>query len=161
LYVTFASFGMLACLAGIGGLLAAQHRQVGALVPLAPLLLGVFLTTTLFHPSTRYRLPLLIVFAPLAGYACARAEQALRQGHWPLSVIVAAIVLGFGLRSATRGLQHPGVWQMRVAESAAMANDLPECRSRVRAALEAEPDSPEVGARIAFIRVLLPSCGSL
>jgi 4-amino-4-deoxy-L-arabinose transferase-like glycosyltransferase len=159
LYVPFASFGMLACFAALGVWWAARERNLGALLGLLPVVAGVFAVTTLFHPSTRYRLPLLVVLAPLSGLAWVRARQSLREGRrWPL-LLLGALTALFAVQNAARDLSRPGSWQLRVAEAAAVAGDLEECRARLQAALVAEPDAPEVQARARYVASLLPGCG--
>lgn len=160
LHLTFASFGLLASLALVGGLLSARSGSWRALLALAPVVLGIFLTTTLFHPSTRYRLPLLISFAVLTGLTLARAEQAIAARSWRLPLLVALLTGAFAIRNAARGLEHPGMWELRVAESAAMAGDLPECRSRVAAAFAREPGSDAVLARARYVTSLQPGCAT-
>lgn len=158
LYLTFATFGMLVCLANIGVWVAARNGSAGALLALLPIVLGVFLTTTLFHPSTRYRLPLLIAFAPLTGLTLMHAEQAFRAGKRRLPAALALLVLAFAARGATRGLDHPGLWELRVAESAAMAGDLPECRARIESALRREPGVEAVQRRARYVAGLQAAC---
>jgi hypothetical protein len=158
LYLTFATFGMIACTALVGAWLTIKERAWRALVVLLPIVLGILATTTLFHPSTRYRLPLLVAFAPLSGLAWVRAVAAYRHGARGLLALLVLVSVVFSVRGATRSLEHPGAWQLRVAEAAAMANDLPECQARVRAALSIEPDSPSVRARTTYVARLLPAC---
>jgi len=141
LYLTFVTFGMLTCTGVIGGWLAINERRWPALAALAPILFGVLLTTSLFHPSTRYRLPLVVVWAPLSGLAWAKALADFRQGRRTLIAVLGLIAVGFLVRGSTRGLDHPARWHLRVAEAAATANDLPECHARVLSALRAEPNA--------------------
>jgi 4-amino-4-deoxy-L-arabinose transferase-like glycosyltransferase len=158
LYATFASFGMLACFAALGAWYVLRERNWRALLALGPIAAGVLATTTLFHPGTRYRLPLVIVLALLGGVAWARALAALREGaRAPLLGLCALLAL-FAVRGASRGLSRPGMWELRVAEAAAVAGDLPECRARLRAAATAEPAAADVRERARYVAGLLPGC---
>jgi hypothetical protein len=159
LYVTFASFGMLACFAALGAWLALRAGDRRALLALAPVLAGVLAVTTLFHPSTRYRLPLLVVLAPLAGLAWAHAQRCLTEARRAPLLALCGLTLLFAGLNAKRGLSRPGIWQLRAAEAAAVAGDLPECRSRLRAAAAAEPDAADVRDRARYVASLLPACG--
>jgi len=145
LRLTFVSFGMLACWAALG-LFYARRR---ALV-LLPIVLGVLCVTTMFHPSARYRLPLVLALAPLAGLAWARADRRLR-------IVLATIVVVFVVHDLRRGLAHPGLWQLRVAESAAVAGDYATCHDRVVRARELEP-TPEVDERARYVSRILRGC---
>jgi hypothetical protein len=159
LYVTFASFGMLACFAALGAWLALRAGNRRALLALAPVLVGVLAVTTLFHPGTRYRLPLLVVFAPLAGLVWARAYRGLTEARRAPLLALCGLTLLFAGLNANRGLSRPGIWQLRAAEAAAVAGDLPECRIRLRAAAAAEPDAADVRDRARYVASLLPACG--
>lgn len=158
LYLTFASFGMLTCFAVLGIWYARRERNTQALFGLLPVMAGVLVVTTLFHPSTRYRLPLLVALAPLSGLAWARSLAFMRAGrHASIAALCACTAL-FAFVNARRGLSLPGAWELRVAEAAAMAGDLPECRRRLLAALSAEPASAEVRDRARYVSSLLPGC---
>lgn len=159
LYVTFASFGMLACFAALGVWRALRESKRRALLAFAPVLAGVLAVTTLFHPSTRYRLPLLVVFAPLAGLAWAHAQRSLTEARRGPLLALCGLTLLFAGLNASRGLERPGIWQLRVAEAAAVAGDLPECRARLRAAVAAEPRAADVRDRARYVASLLPACG--
>lgn len=145
LRLTFVSFGMLACWALVG--LAFARKDA---LPLLPIALGVLCVTTMFHPSARYRLPIVLALAPLAGLAWARADRRLRAA-------LAAIAVVFVVHDLRRGLQHPGLWQLRVAESAAVAGDYATCHDRVVLARTLEP-TPEVDERARYISRILRGC---
>lgn len=158
LYVAFATFGLLASLAACGLYLLARARCLADTFALAPVLFGILTVTTLFHPSTRYRLPILVALAPLAGVALAHAHsewQAQRRVPALAAVGLAALFCLLGTR---RGLSQPGMWELRVAESAAMAGDLPECRARVLRAVERQPHDQLVLDRARYVGGLMPAC---
>ncbi|MEO6954179.1 MAG: hypothetical protein ABI321_20415 [Polyangia bacterium] len=138
------SFGMLASWALVGAWYAVRDRKGAVLLPVV---LGIFAVTTLFHPSARYRLPLVLALAPLAGLAWSRADRRL----------LAAIGLVFLVHGLRRGLEHPGLWQLRVAESAAVAGDEETCVARVHRARELEP-GPAVEERARYVATIMSSC---
>ena len=138
------SFGLLASWGVVGAWFAIRERH-GAL--LVPVVLGIFAVTTLFHPSTRYRLPLVVALAPLAGLAWTRADRRL----------LAAIAVVFVVHGLGRALEHPGLWQLRVAESAAVSGDAETCVRRLHRARELEPCAL-VEARAAYIATIMSSC---
>ena len=144
LRLLFVSFGMLVSWALVGAWYAVRARRGTLLIPLV---LGIFAVTTLFHPSARYRLPLVLALAPLAGLAWSLADRRL----------LAAIGLVFLVHGLHRGLEHPGLWQLRVAESAAVAGDEDTCVTRVHRARQLEP-SQSVEERARYIATIMSSC---
>lgn len=158
LRLTWMSFGLLACWAACGAWLSFRRHRFSALTVLLPIFLGILTTTTLFHPSTRYRLPLLVVFAPLSGWLIHEALMQLKQGRKGLACVVAALAAIFLIRNETRTLTQPAFWQLRVAESAAVANDLDECRARLETARRLQPESSSVAGRAKYIGQFLPAC---
>lgn len=158
LCATFVSFGFLASAGAVGVFLCARARNRLGLWALAPVVIGILVTTTLFHPSTRYRLPLVVALAPLSGFAISKAWETARAGKPRLLALIGALALGWTAMSSTRVLSHPGMWHLRVAESAALASDLPECRARVDAAQKLEPNSSSVRERVAYVGSILPPC---
>ena len=72
------SFGGLLVLA-LWALMRSSAARRGS-VPMLPLVLGVLATTTLFHPSTRYRFALVIPLVTLGGMGAVAAAREL--GDW-------------------------------------------------------------------------------
>lgn len=160
LYFAWISFGLLLSLAVLGAIAVIRAGNWRSLVPLLPVVLGVIATTTMFHPSTRYRLPLAVALAPLAGLAVSEAIRLHRQGRSAMLRGVGLIALAFAVRSVTRPVSHPGLWELRVAESAVMAGDLPECRKRVATALQVEARSEQVRSRADYVLSINPACAA-
>ena len=159
LFVTWVSFGLLLSLGTVGGFALVRARGPRPILHLACVFFGVLATTTLFHPSTRYLLPMIVALAPLAGIALSEALRLYQRGHRRYLFALLVLAVGFGARNATRSVAHPGMWQLRVAEAAAVARDIPECRSRVSEARRLEPESSQIEDRAQYVISLLPPCG--
>jgi len=149
------SFGFLTLLGLLGAWFAARRHGAGILVPLLPIILGVLLTTTLYHPSSRYRVAMLLPLLMLGGLALQSILVVADRKR--KIVLVAAVVLVFSIFSVktwTYRLRRPGMWHLRVAESALVAGHVDEAARRIEKALELQPDDPEVIGRIEQLRNL-------
>jgi hypothetical protein len=135
------TFHVILLLALAGGALLVQRAGWRALLPIAPLILGALITTTLFHPSSRYRLPMVLALLPLtagglrwlAEWPSHRWGQGLRVG------LIALCVVSMG-RTYTYRLRHPASWHLEVARSAVQAGDWQTVRARARLALATAGD---------------------
>ncbi len=155
---SFVSFGMLLSLAALGLLLSVHDRKIGALWPLAPIVIGVLLTVTLVHPSSRYRLPLVIALLPLASHALVRAPQIVRL--WPRLVACAYVVLAIGYfawATLSYRLGYPAMWELRVAEAAVIAGDREEAFRRLDRAHAMAPSDPPIVERARYVASMLGS----
>jgi hypothetical protein len=151
------SFGMLLSFGGIGLLGALGNRKLRASAPLLAIALGTLLTTTLFHPSTRYRLPLVIALLPLAGYAWQLALGLPNRRSRLLSLsALSAIALTFGVVQALRPLDNPAFWQLRVAEAALEEGDFATVRKRLASARALAPADTQVRERADMLSARLP-----
>lgn len=160
LRLTGASFGMILVLAGLGAARRLEARARLALLPLVAVALGTLLTTILFHPSTRYRLPLLVSMLPLAGLACSTAfgrEAVTEAVRLRYRLLCLAILIGFGARGALHSLAHPALWELRVAESSALEGDSSSAHSRLARARALAPGDASVRARIVYVEQVLAS----
>ena len=149
LYAFPVSFGLLMLFAGFGAALLARERALRSAWPLAGLVLGTLATTALFHPSSRYRLPLALALALVGGAAVpaiARLERVRLRSALSAVLVVGALALG--ARHATRGLSAPAWWHVRVAESAVEAGDAALATERVRAAALLAPSDSALQRRI-------------
>src|SRR5690606_28970524 len=54
------SMGTLLVLGALGAVLVARRRGAREVLVQLPLIIGVVVVTTLFHPSSRYRLPMIV-----------------------------------------------------------------------------------------------------
>lgn len=138
-----ASFGVLLIL-GLAGAVAVWRRDGWrGLVPYLPLILGVIATTTLFHPSSRYRLPIVLPLALLSGHGIALLVEAWRDrmaARVGVVVVVAACALS-AYRVTTYELRHPALWELRVARGELERGDLERARDRARRAYETARDA--------------------
>lgn len=147
------SFGTLLVLAALGAALVGRRRGVGAVLEHAPLILCVVLVTTLFHPSSRYRLPMIVPLVALGSAGIVelfRIEQAaLRRG------IVAAVIVVCGalaIRHWTHALAHPAMWELQVAEGEYARGHVDASAARVVRAMELSEEGDETRRRIDVLR---------
>lgn len=146
------TFGMLLLLGVIGAALVWRRDGPRALLPLLPLAIAVVLTTTLFHPSSRYRLPIVIPLLMLAGPAIvglARIPQ--RRTRIALGGLVALACVALAVRTYAYELKSPAMWHLRVAEAEASYGDVSAARARIARARAAGAGDPEVEARIRYV----------
>ncbi|MCC7537349.1 MAG: hypothetical protein IT379_14095 [Deltaproteobacteria bacterium] len=143
------SFGAIALLALLGAAWIVRRRGPWALVPWLPLVVGTSLLTTLFHPSSRYRLPMVVPLVLVAAFGVASTLR-LRDVRARIGamVVVALIVGGFAARSWRYELRSPALWETRVAESAVVRGDLDEARRRIARARSLAPGDPDVARSI-------------
>lgn len=150
------SFGTLLLLGMVGAIALGRGRGVRALWPYAPLVLGVLLTTTLFHPSSRYRLPIVVPLLVLGAHGAvsiARMRPSRRRSMIAGAIVLACAALTY--RTIAYDLRHPGLWELRVAEGEAVRGDGGAARERIGRALAVEPDCPAVRERATYVRGLL------
>lgn len=135
LRLCFVSFGMLVSMGSLGLAVAWRSSKLRALAPWLAVAAGTLLTTTMFHPSTRYRLPLALALLPLTGlvwqHALALPAKRLRQAALAGLSLVG---LCFALVQFVRPLENPAFWQLRVAESALEEGNFALARERIAAA---------------------------
>lgn len=156
LRVLLVSFGMLLALAALGVLLSIRDRKLGLLWPLVPIVVGVLLTVTLVHPSSRYRLPLVIALLPLASHALVSAPQIVRPS-WRLAACAyaALVVAYFGWATHAYRLSYPAMWELRVAEAAVIAGDREEAFRRLDRAHAMAPSDPPIVERARYVTSML------
>ncbi len=147
--VTFHGIGILSILGMLG---LVRRSGMRALLPYLPYVLGAIATITLYHPSSRYRVVMVLPMLVLAGHGLAVLVSA-RKGkmrHLLVAAMVAACAV-LSYRTMAYELAYPGMWHLRVAEAEAMRGDLEATGLRIQKALEAEPASAEVRMRIKYI----------
>lgn len=151
------SFGALALFALLGAV--ALYRRDGplALAPHLPFVLGTIATTTLFHPSTRYRLAMVPVLVLFAAVGLMRLHALTPPRRRAISLGIAGVLFTFfTFRSATYEMRSPALWHLRVAEGAAVAGDADLRDTRIREALLLAPEDPQVRRRIEYVEGLRP-----
>jgi hypothetical protein len=143
------SMGVLLLLGALGAVVVVRRDGLRGLAPHLPLFLGVVLVTTLFHPSTRYRLSMAVPLVLLSAEALL-ALAALARQRRVLVALVAAACVALAVRHLAHPLANPGLWQVRVAEGEVLRGDVGAARARIARAL-ATGDRDAI-ARIALLR---------
>jgi hypothetical protein len=158
LVLTSISFGALLSLAVLGVFVCARQGSLPVLLPLVPIIAGVLATTTLFHPSSRYRLPLAVALIPVAAYALATLWRAEVSREQRLVLRGALVILVAYFASSTIGyeLRSPGMWQLRMAEAEIAAGDPKAAKRRIQRAIVEEPNDRGVRERAAYLIKTLP-----
>lgn len=141
------SFGLLLLWGLFGAGVLARERGVRALLPFAPLVIGVLITTTLYHPSTRYRLALILPLVLLAGVGFANVWQPKGAiPKWLGRVMLVASVLLAGLH--VRSTQYnQAEFEIQLAMSAGIQGDRPAEIAHARRAAELAPHDASVQQR--------------
>ncbi len=150
------SFGGLLLCAVIGAAMRVDRDGARTIVRYLPLVLGTLALSTLFHPSTRYRLPIVVPLVLLGGDALVELfrREAGRARTIALSITI-VVVGGLAVRSFFRPLASPGMWHLRVAESEARRGDLDAARERIERARLEQPGDPQVQNRIEYVERLM------
>jgi hypothetical protein len=141
------SMGTNFLLALLGALLLARRGDWRRLVAIAPVPLGVALTFVLFHPSSRYRLPLVPVVVALAGVGAIALWDAVRSargrrrvGVWLVAAALGLASLVFAYRQIGYELAEPSSWEVRVAEGDLARGNLGAAKRRLTRAWRASAE---------------------
>lgn len=146
------SFGVFLLLGALGAFFLVRGEGWRALVPYAPYVLGALATTTLFHPDSRYRLAMIVPCAFLGGHAVASLRDLANQRLRAVAIGVVGLACALLVaRTLTYRLNQPAVWELSVAESAAVQADAAEVARRVHRARAAAPGDPGTERRIAYV----------
>lgn len=147
------SFGAYLVLALVGVFALHRTGRLVTLWPLSSFVLGALATTVLFHPSSRYRLPMVIPMLLLSGYAVTWLWDQPRTRHWWLSTSCIALLCGyFTYGTLFYRLNDPAMWQLRMAESAIAGWDGDEAARRIARAQAIAGNEPHIQRRIAYLR---------
>lgn len=154
------SFGVLLILGLLGAWAILRTRSPWSLVPMLPLFLGAIACTTLYHPSTRYRLAMIIPLLLLAGPGLSWLWRTRReQGHrLLLAAVVVSCVIAAG-HNYSRQMGKPALWSLELAASTFYAGDDEASLAHLSEAEAAAPHDPVVKARVAAGRQLLEARG--
>lgn len=135
------SFGAIALLALAGAVLLARTRGWRALVLHLPIVMGVLAVAIMFHPSSRYRLPLVVPLVLLGGYAARQAVAREGPRRWLGAALLFVVIGAFAVPTyAGWRLSRPAAWHVRVAEAAIEAGRYEEADLRLRRALSLVDD---------------------
>jgi 4-amino-4-deoxy-L-arabinose transferase-like glycosyltransferase len=150
------SFGVLLILGLVGAWACVRDKRAWALVPLLPLFLGAIACTTLYHPSTRYRLAMIIPLLLLAGPGLTwlwRTRRERSRGLF-LGVIVVSCVIAAG-HNLSKTMGNPALWELELAMSNYNAGNDEASLEHLSAAEAAAPHNRVVQARVDAGRQLL------
>jgi len=152
------SFGVLLILGMLGAWVLVRRKGPWALVPLLPLFLGAIACTTLYHPSSRYRLAMIIPLLILAGPGVSALWQERRErGRRLLLGAVLAACVAASAHSLSKRLANHALWELELATSTYAAGDDQATLAHLDAAEAADPDSPVVRQRVEAGRRLVAS----
>jgi hypothetical protein len=147
------SMGTLLMLGLVGAILLLRTRGWPAVLAHAPLLLCAVVVTVLFHPSSRYRLPMIVPLVVLGAIGLVelwRFADVRRRNVALAAIALASLVLAF--RHLTHPLADPAMWQVRVAEGEALRGDVDASRARLTRAYELSDEGDAARARIDLLR---------
>lgn len=149
-------FGALLLLGAVGAVFVWRRDGPRALLPWLPHVLGVVVTTTLFHPSSRYRVAMVLPLLALAGPGVmGLVRLADRRWRLVLGGAVAAACAAFAWGTYGYELRSPAMWELRVAEAEVLRGDRAAAAARIERARRLGAGDPEVDARLRYIRGLL------
>lgn len=143
------SFGLILLLGTLGLARLIWDRGVSVIIPYMPIILGCLVTTTLYHPSTRYRLGMVIPLMILAGHGISLpgAFKAARSKIVSLSVLV-ALCAGFSIYTWTASRVHPAIWQLNLAQSYLVSAKHPMVKHHMELANRYAPRDPAIQSAI-------------
>jgi hypothetical protein len=153
--VTFATLGVCA-LVGLGWALIRTRRR--ALWLLAPVVLGTLATVTLYHPSSRYRLPLVLPLALLGGLGVVRtfALRAASRWHMALALLLVLGVGGSLLHGYGMKLANYPEWYLQLAGSHYNAGERRTASAYAAKALALAPQDATIRIRAQWFLARVP-----
>lgn len=129
------SMGTLLVLGLLGAVLLWRREGPASVLVHLPLVAGVVVVTTLFHPSSRYRLPMLVPLVLLGAQGLAELSRLEpRRVRAGLVAATSVAVVALGVRHLVRPLVSPAMWHVRVAEGEMARGDVDAARERVERA---------------------------
>lgn len=147
------SFGTLLLLGALGMAELVRRRRWSELAAHLPLIVGAVVVTTLFHPSTRYRLSMAIPLVSLSAHAVAALIALEPERRRRLSAATLTLVCALlAFRHLTHALASPAMWHLRVAEGEAGRFDVDAARARIARAMTY--DDPAAVERLEQLRAL-------
>lgn len=141
-------FGLIALWGLVGAVVLVRRRGWRALLPYLPLLLGCLATTTLYHPSSRYRLAMIIPMLWLGGPGLLQLldHRKTTPGRAAIGISTAASIAIVVLTLQSR-LTRVGEWELQLAMSAAVAGDDRALEHHLQRAAEHGPNTPSFRTR--------------
>lgn len=148
------SFGAFALLALAGAYWLARERGARALWAYAPLFVGCIVTCVMYHPSSRYRLAMVLPMFVLGALGVARTFAPSPSDARKVAMGVLAVgVLGFAVHWQTLSLRNRVEWELQLAGSCLNARDRECALEHGMKAVEAAHGDPGVRARAAVFGV--------
>jgi 4-amino-4-deoxy-L-arabinose transferase-like glycosyltransferase len=141
------SFGLLLLWGAFGAVTWARERGVRALLPFAPIVFGVFATTTLAHPSTRYRLAMTLPLMLLAAAAVSALLRVRRVQPLWLGGVLGVASLGLVALHLQNPSYNRAEFALQLAMSAGIQGDKKAEQAYAQRALRLAPNNPAVRKR--------------
>ncbi len=144
------SFGTLSILALAGCVVLFRAGRFRELWPLLPIVLGTLATTGLYHPSSRYRLAMVVPLLMLAGVAV--AHFARRDGAPPWArVVLLLCVCGTTAHWFSQGAGNIAAWHLELAVSSYGAGEYEAASREANQALQLAPEGSSVRKRASAV----------
>ncbi|MBN1652743.1 MAG: glycosyltransferase family 39 protein [Deltaproteobacteria bacterium] len=143
------SFGMILLWGVAGAVWLARRDGIRALSPYLPLALGVFITTTLYHPSSRYRLALIVPLLLLAGMGLEAIVRLYASSIGKgIAILMLLLSLFFAQDHVRQKLANRAEFELQLASSSAVAGDRKAAWRHAQNAARAAPKDPSVQRRV-------------
>ena len=156
------TFGALLLLGALGAFAHARRHGAAALWPFLPGLLGAIATSTLYHPSSRHRLPVALAMLLLAGEGlvsiAAIADRRRR------ILVATAVTLACGvlaIRTLTYQRSMPLLWEIRCAQASIEAGDIWEANRRNRRMCALAPNDEAVLLHLKLVMRMPHGCADV
>lgn len=146
-------FHVLLIVGALGAFFLARRDGPRSLLPYLPWFLGCLVTTTLYHPSSRYRLAMIVPLLLLGGWGIQQLVRHARREHrWWFPAAV-ALLCGISIvRTATYTLKNPARWELTQASAWASQGNRERVLEHTERALRLAPDDLNVRRSSAHLR---------
>lgn len=139
------SFHVLLIVGILGAFFLARRDGMRSLLPYLPWFVGCLVTTTLYHPSSRYRLAMIVPLVLLGGWGVQELVRRARQEQrWWLPAAVALLCGISVVRTATYTLKNPARWELSQASAWASQGNRERVMEHTERALQLAPSDPSV-----------------
>jgi 4-amino-4-deoxy-L-arabinose transferase-like glycosyltransferase len=137
----------------MGGFCIARKNGARALLPYLPLILGVLITTTLYHPSSRYRLAMILPMVMLAGPGFAEIIRLRATVFGKCSAIILVVLSAYMVHDTYRRELHSRAdFELQLASSYSMAGDKKAAWHHAQQAAIEAPHDPRIQKRVGMFR---------
>lgn len=143
------SFGLILFLGVLGAVGLVVRKGFLRVVPFLPVLLGSLATTTLYYPSSCYRIAMVLPLILLSGYGIFALQKISRKPIRVLVMVAVLLVSSFLVyRAYSFEMERPAVWELNQASSALRAGDIETVRGHLERADELDSGDPEIRSAI-------------